>query len=76
MAEIAAWLPTISVPVRVIYGQQDRLLPDVAHTMARVAADIPHAEVTGLPDCGHFVQEDAPDRIGSMLASFLAGVPA
>jgi haloalkane dehalogenase len=61
------------VPVRVIYGQQDRLLPDVAHTMARVAADIPHAEVTVLPDCGHFVQEDAPERVGSMLASFLAG---
>ena len=73
LAEIAKWLPTVSVPVRVIYGQQDRLLPDVAHTMARVAADIPHAEVTLLPDCGHFVQEDAPDRLGSMLASFLAG---
>ena len=76
LAEIAAWFPTISVPVRVVYGQQDRLLPDVAHTMARVAADVPHAEVTALPDCGHFVQEDAPDRIGSILASFLAGVTA
>lgn len=73
LAEIAKWLPTVSVPVRVIYGRQDRLLPDVAHTMARVAADVPHAEVTVLPDCGHFVQEDAPERLGSMLASFLAG---
>ena len=74
LAEIAKWLPTVSVPVRVIYGRHDRLLPDVAHTMARVAADIPHAEVTVLPDCGHFAQEDAPGRLGSMLASFLAGV--
>lgn len=73
LAEIAKWLPTVSVPVRVVYGHQDRLLPDIAHTMARVAADVPHAEVTVLPDCGHFVQEDAPGRVGSMLASFLAG---
>jgi haloalkane dehalogenase len=72
LAEIAKWLPTVRVPVRVVYGKHDRLLPDVAHTMARVAADVPHADVTVLGDCGHFVQEDAPQRVGSMLASFLA----
>jgi len=32
--EIAAGLPTLALPVRVVYGVQDRLLPDVAHTMA------------------------------------------
>lgn len=73
LADIARWLPTVSVPVRVIYGEQDRLLPDVAQTMARVAADVPHADVTVLPDCGHFLQEDAPDRVGRLLADFVAG---
>lgn len=76
LAEIARWLPTVSVPVRIIYGEQDRLLPDVGQTMARVAADVPHADVTVLPDCGHFLQEDAPDRVGRLLADFLVGARA
>ena len=71
--EIAAKLPTLKVPVRVIYGEQDRILPDVAETMARVARDLPQAEVTALPDCGHFLQEEAGPRIGEELARFYAG---
>jgi pimeloyl-ACP methyl ester carboxylesterase len=38
--------------------------------MARVCADLPHAELTALPDCGHFLQEDAPERVGELLAEF------
>jgi len=69
-ADIAAGLPGLAVPVRVVYGERDRYLPDVARTMARVQRDLPHAEVTALPDCGHFLQEDAPDRVGELLAAF------
>ena len=47
--------------MRVIYGAQDRILPDVAETMARVKEDLPQAEVTALPECGHFLQEEAPE---------------
>ena len=36
--------------------------PTSPQTMARVEADLPQAEVTALPDCGHFLQEEAPDR--------------
>ena len=72
-AEIARLLPTLRVPVRVIYGERDRILPDVAETMARVQADLPQAEVTALPGCGHFLQEEAPEEIGSLLARFFAG---
>lgn len=68
--EIAAGLGTIDVPVRVVYGEDDRILPDVAETMARLAADVPHAEITAIPDCGHFLQEDAPDLVAQHLASF------
>jgi haloalkane dehalogenase len=71
-AEIARWLPTLRVPVRVVYGARDRLLPDVADTMARVKVDLPQAEVTVLRDCGHFVQEEAPAEVGEMLARFFA----
>jgi len=71
--EIARLLPSLGMPVRVIYGTRDRILPDVAETMARVKADLPQAEVTALPECGHFLQEEAPEEIGTMLARFFAG---
>lgn len=74
-AEIAAGLGTIDVPVRVVYGEDDRVLPDVAETMARVAGDVPHAEITAIPDCGHFLHEDAPDLVAQLLASFFAPTP-
>jgi pimeloyl-ACP methyl ester carboxylesterase len=71
--EIARLLPSLRMPVRVVYGERDRILPDVAQTMARVKADLPQAEVTALPECGHFLQEEAPEEIGSQLARFFAG---
>jgi haloalkane dehalogenase len=74
-AEIAGDLPSLDVPVRVIYGAQDRILPDVAQTMARVATDLPQAVVTALADCGHFLQEEAPEEVGRLLAAFFAAEP-
>ena len=71
-ADIERMLPSLRMPVRIIYGERDRILPDVAQTMARVKSDLPQAEVTALPDCGHFLQEEAPDRIGEELARFFA----
>jgi haloalkane dehalogenase len=71
--EIGRLLPSLKMPVRVIYGERDRILPDVADTMTRVKSDLPQAEVTALPDCGHFLQEEAPEEIGSLLARFFAG---
>jgi haloalkane dehalogenase len=70
--EIARMLPTLRVPVRIVYGAQDRILPDVAETMARVQRDVPHASVTELPNCGHFLQEEEPAEIGQLLADFFA----
>jgi haloalkane dehalogenase len=70
--EIARLLPSLAVPVHVIYGEQDRILPDIAETMARVKRDVPQAEVTALPSCGHFLQEEEPHRIGEQLARFYA----
>jgi haloalkane dehalogenase len=71
-ARVGHWLRTLELPVRVIYGERDRVLPDVADTMARVSRDLPHARVSTLPDCGHFIQEEAPERVGELLADFFA----
>lgn len=69
--DIAAFMPTIRVPVRIVYGERDWILPDIATTVARLKADLPGAEVTALPDCGHFLQEDRPEELGALLAAFL-----
>ena len=71
--EIAKGLRKLKMPVRVIYGERDRILPDIAETVARLQRDLPQAEVTALPGCGHFLQE-APDEIGELLAAFFAKV--
>jgi pimeloyl-ACP methyl ester carboxylesterase len=69
--QIERWLPTIDAPVRIVYGERDRILPDVAKTMRKVAADVPgEVEVTALPDCGHFLQEDRPGEIAALLSEF------
>ncbi len=41
--------------------------------MSRVAADVPGgAEITALPGCGHFLQEEAPGEVGELLAEFFS----
>ena len=70
--EIARGLPTLDLPVRIVYGEDDRILPDVGETMARASSDLPRAEVIALPACGHFLQEEAGDRVGQLLAEFFA----
>ncbi|MEO0605289.1 MAG: alpha/beta fold hydrolase [Myxococcota bacterium] len=71
---IARGLPEIDVPMTLIYGESDRILPDVAETMARVQALVPHATCTSLPDCGHFLQEDRPDMVTEHLVQALSSL--
>lgn len=69
-AEIAAALRWLRTPMRVVYGEVDRILPDVAETMARLQREVPAAVVTALPGVGHFVQEEVPEVVGELLAEF------
>lgn len=71
--EIADLLAAFEGPVQIVYGEKDRILPDIAKTMARVKRDLPQAELTSLPDCGHFLQEDRPDEVGRLLSEFFSG---
>lgn len=70
MFEISRKLLAYRGPVRLIYGARDRILPDVAKTMARLQRDFPEAECTRIEDCGHFLQEERGDEVGELLASF------
>jgi pimeloyl-ACP methyl ester carboxylesterase len=72
-ADTAAYenlLTSISVPVRLIWGREDRILPpryaDWLH------AHIPHAELHWIEGAGHLLQEDAP---GQLSAHLTAGFP-
>ena len=69
---IAHRLPSYPHPVRAIYGEADRILPDVAATMERLQRDLPATRVTALPNCGHFLQEDAGAEVGRLLQEFFS----
>ena len=70
--EIARLLPGLSIPVLGLYGADDRILPDVADTFARLGRDVPHAEIERIADAGHFLQEDVPHHVADRLATFFA----
>jgi haloalkane dehalogenase len=69
-AEIARLLPELTIPVLGLYGTDDRILPDVADTFARVARDVPHAQIEGIAGAGHFLQEEVPAQIAARLVGF------
>ena len=71
LAEIAAGLKELSQPVQIIYGTKDLALPDVANTMKRVKQDLPQANIHKLQGCGHFLQEDEPEKVSALMREFL-----
>jgi len=71
LAKIARELPRYPGTLRLIYGEDDLALPDIAKTMRRLQQDHPEARLTALPNCGHFLQEDEPKRVGQLIAEFL-----
>jgi pimeloyl-ACP methyl ester carboxylesterase len=59
----------IEAPVMVVWGERDRYL---GKDLARPDPEwVPNARVELLPEAGHWVQRDAPDRVNSLLVDFL-----
>jgi haloalkane dehalogenase len=65
-------LARLAVPTLVLWGADDAFAPvGGAHRFAR---EIPGAELVVLEGVGHFLQEDAPDRVAAEIARFLSRV--
>ena len=69
--EIEENLSNLTMPVKVIYGVEDRILPKVGNTFKKIQRDLPNTEVTALMECGHFLQEDEPESVAKLLSEFL-----
>jgi Alpha/beta hydrolase family len=63
-------LPAISLPVLVVWGEADRMIP-VEHGRAYAAA-IPAARFALIPHAGHLPQLETPEKLRSAIAQFVA----
>lgn len=68
---LATQLTTLSMPTRILWGELDRWQPP--EYGRRLAEDIPRAELVTVASAGHFLTEDAPERVVSEIDDVLAG---
>ena len=60
---------TISVPVLIIWGAEDEVVPlSVGEQFKR---DIPNSELVILPECGHMPPEEEPQETNRLITQFL-----
>ncbi|NOX36523.1 MAG: alpha/beta fold hydrolase [Calditrichaeota bacterium] len=62
-------LRRIPIPVLLLHGLEDRLIPYQFSQQA--ARHLPLAELRLIPHCGHWIPRDAPQRLISILETFL-----
>jgi pimeloyl-ACP methyl ester carboxylesterase len=62
-------LDQFTLPVFVITGENDRIVP--AEDSIRLASELPNAELTVIPDCGHVPHEECPQEFLSSIAEFM-----
>ena len=72
LEKIVEKLPALTMPVHIIYGEDDWLLPYRKEEFRRLQQDLPNARLTSVPDCGHYLQEDQPEKVSQLLMEFLA----
>lgn len=65
---LAKWLHRIDVPVRIVWGAQDEILPvATAHELKRL---IPKAELDIFENCGHLPQVEQMEQFCDVVSSF------
>lgn len=60
------WLHRVRLPTHVIWGAQDRLFPP--EYGRRLAALLPEARFSVIPDCGHLPQVERPAELAALLS--------
>lgn len=65
-----AMLPTMDLPVWLIWGEKDRLVP--ARVFHDAARRLPNVEVEEIPRCGHMPILEKPDRVVAFLERAVA----
>jgi pimeloyl-ACP methyl ester carboxylesterase len=67
-ADFEPLLPSISVPVRIVWGENDVWLPPVM--AGRLHELIPTSDLILLPETGHFAMEDSPQEVAATLFEY------
>ena len=66
--QIEPLLPSIEVPVSIVWGEQDAwLAPTLAERLHEL---IPNSDLIMLPETGHFAMEDSPREVAAALFEF------
>lgn len=65
------WLRRVDKPTHILWGEEDGIIP--AAYAAEFARLIDGAAATMVPDAGHMVHVEAPDRVASALEDFIHG---
>jgi pimeloyl-ACP methyl ester carboxylesterase len=66
--EFEPLLPSINVPVKIVWGEQDTwLAPSIAKRLHEI---IPGSDLLLLPETGHFAMEDSPREVSAALFDF------
>jgi len=68
--DFAQLLPSVKVPVLLLWGDADRWLP--LEMGQRLASLLPNSQLTVVPGAGHFAMEDQPQLVLEALEGFLA----
>ncbi|MFT7621899.1 MAG: pimeloyl-ACP methyl ester carboxylesterase [Myxococcota bacterium] len=66
----AAMLPSVTVPIFLIWGDRDRLVP--VRFLRRAAEDLPNVTLEEIPECGHMPNIERADRVNAFLRNALA----
>ncbi len=65
-------LGEITMPVLVITGDDDRIVP--TQQSIRLADELPNAQLVVIPNCGHLPQEECPKEFLDAIAEFLSNL--
>jgi pimeloyl-ACP methyl ester carboxylesterase len=71
---LLAQLQQVSCPVLIVGGRDDKLVATA--TLEQMAALIPNAELVLLPDCGHMLPLEQPEKLANALLAFYQRIGA